>query len=81
LERGNAEHATGCQTRGLTLREAGRLGGLSTLTRHGLDHYRKAGRKGQAKLNARFGKAQRALWGSLGGRPKKPRSAGMGEKG
>jgi len=81
LERGNAKHATSCQTRELTVREAGRLGGLSTLTRYGVDHYRKAGRKGQAKLNAQFGKAQRALWGSLGGRPKKPRLAGMGEKG
>lgn len=65
----------------LTVREAGRLGGLSTLTRHGLDHYRRAGRKGQAKLNARFGKAQRALWGAMGGRPKKPRLADMGEEG
>jgi len=69
------------QTFELTVREAGRLGGLSTLTRYGVDHYRRAGRKGQAKLNAQFGKSQRALWGSLGGRPRKPKLTDVGEKG
>lgn len=64
----------------LTVKEAGRLGGLTTLARHGLDHYREAGRKGQAKLDARFGKAQRSCWGAMGGRPKRHKSADMGEK-
>jgi hypothetical protein len=63
----------------LTVSEAGRLGGLSTLSRYGLDHYRKAGRKGQSALNARFGKTQRVLWGSKGGRPKKLKSIDIGE--
>ena len=65
----------------LSVKDAGRLGGLTTLARHGLDHYREAGRKGQAKLAARFGKAQRRRWGSMGGRPRKRRLNHMGEKG
>lgn len=66
------------QARELTVREIGRLGGLTTLSRHGIDHYRKAGRKGQAKLAVRFGKAQRSRWGAMGGRPKKLRLSGAG---
>ncbi|MFQ6121968.1 MAG: hypothetical protein ACE5LA_02785 [Dehalococcoidales bacterium] len=64
----------------LTVQEAGRFGGLATLRRHGIDHYRRAGRKGQAKLAARFGKAQRRRWGAMGGRPKRVRFTNMGEK-
>ncbi len=57
----------------LTCREAGHIGGLTTLERYGLAHYRKAGRKGQAKLAGWCNSAQRSSWGSLGGRPKKKR--------
>ena len=59
------------QTGKLTVKEAGRLGGLTTLARHGLAHYREAGRKGQAKFSAQFEKAQRRRWGLTGGRPKR----------
>jgi hypothetical protein len=65
----------------LTVKEAGRLGGLTTLARYGLAHYREAGRKGQAKLAARCGQAQRCLWGAMGGRPRRIKLANMGEKG
>lgn len=73
-------HTNGQRTK-LTVKDAGRLGGLTTLARHGLDHYRVAGKKGQAKLAARFGKAQRRRWGSMGGRPRKRKLIHMGEKG
>lgn len=63
----------------LTVRDAGRLGGLTTLARHGVDHYRTAGRKGQAKLSMRFGKANRRAWGAMGGRPRKIILDGAGE--
>lgn len=64
----------------LTVREAGRLGGLTTLARHGLVHYREAGRKGQSKLAGRSGSAQRRCWGAMGGRPKRVRLVNMGEE-
>lgn len=58
---------------GLTVREAGRLGGLTTLARHGIIHYKDAGKKGQAVLSAMCTSEQRRFWGSMGGRPKKPK--------
>ena len=76
----SVECAAKDQTGRLTVGEAGRLGGLSTLARHGVDHYRKAGRKGQARFNAQFSKAQRSLWGATGGRPRRLRLGDMGEK-
>lgn len=57
----------------LTVQEAGRLGGRTTLERHGVEHYREAGKKGQAKLVERFDLTQRSVWGSMGGRPRKKR--------
>ena len=63
---------------GLTCREAGRLGGLSTLARYGQAHYREIGSKGQAALSARHGREERSLWGSQGGRPKRRRYNGAG---
>ena len=65
----------------LTVSEAGRLGGLSTLARHGIAHYQKAGRKGQAKLANKCTSAQRRYWGALGGRPKRVRFTNLGENG
>jgi len=76
----NAEHARKRHAGSLTVRDAGRLGGLTTLARHGLDHYREAGRKGQAKLAIRFGRAQRRRWGAMGGRPRRIALAHAGEK-
>jgi hypothetical protein len=69
------------QTGELTVREAGRIGGLSTLARHGLAHYREAGRKGQAELAKWCGPAQRRRWGTMGGRPKRVKLPDTGEKG
>jgi hypothetical protein len=65
----------------LTVREAGRLGGLRTLARHGIAHYQKVGRKGQAKLAAKCTSAQRRSWGALGGRPKRVTFTDLGENG
>jgi hypothetical protein len=69
------------QTGELTVREAGRIGGLSPLARHGLAHYREAGRKGQAELAKWCGPAQRRRWGTMGGRPKRVKLPDTGEKG
>lgn len=69
------------QFAGLTVSEAGRLGGLITLARHGIAHYQKAGRKGQAKLATKCTTDQRRSWGTLGGRPKKIRFHDLGENG
>jgi len=68
------------QTGELTVREAGRIGGLTTLARHGLAHYREAGRKGQAELAKRCGPVQRRRWGAMGGRPKRVRLPDVGEE-
>ena len=65
----------------LTVSEAGRLGGLSTLARHGIAHYQKVGRKGQAKLATKCTSDQRRSWGALGGRPKRVRFRDLGENG
>ena len=40
----------------LTVKDAGRLGGLTTLVRRGLDHYREAGRKGPAPSLGKHGR-------------------------
>lgn len=57
----------------LSVKEAGRLGGLATLARYGVNHYKDAGKKGQAALSATCTSDQRRFWGSLGGRPQKRR--------
>ena len=51
--------------------EAGQQGGLATLARHGVEHFRYAGAKGQAVLSQRYSTKQRRLWGRMGGRPRK----------
>ena len=63
-----------------TTRQAGRLGGLTTLSRYGIAHYRKIGQKGQASFTAKFTSAERRRWGKLGGRPRKHHDPNMGEK-
>ena len=65
----------------ITVREAGRLGGLTTLSRYGIKHYREAGRKGQTSFAAKSTPDQRQQWGKLGGRPPKKRYQIAGEKG
>lgn len=65
----------------ITVSDAGRLGGLETLRRHGRQHFAAAGRRGQEVVAHYYTAEDRRRWGSLGGRPKKPRLADMGEKG
>lgn len=65
----------------LSVVEAGRVGGLTTLTRYGVAHYKTAGKKGQARTAAKYSSADRRLWGQRGGRPRKVPYQGLGEKG
>ena len=65
----------------ITVSDAGRLGGLETLRRHGRQHFVAAGRRGQEVMAHHYTAEDRRRWGSLGGRPKKPRLTNMGEKG
>ena len=61
-------------------RQAGRLGGLTTLSRFGIPFYREIGRKGQVSFTAKYTVEDRRRWGKLGGRPKKYPSD-LGERG
>ena len=64
---------------GLTVREAGRLGGLVNLAKHGREHFSKIGKQGQRALRKRYpGKASK--WGKQGGRPRKPKLCDMGDQ-
>ena len=64
-----------------TARQAGKLGGLTTLSRFGITFYRKIGRKGQASFAAKYTTRDRQRWGKLGGRPRKyHRDLGEGGK-
>jgi hypothetical protein len=65
----------------ITVSEAGRLGGLETLRRYGRQHFVAVGRRGQEVMARYYTAEDRRRWGSMGGRPKKPRLADMGEKG
>jgi hypothetical protein len=65
----------------LTVGEAGRLGGLSVLLKHGKSHFVEIGQKGQKAMRAKYpGKA--SVWGKQGGRPRKYNlDSNMGEQG
>lgn len=65
----------------ITVKEAGRLGGLETLRRHGRQHFIGAGYHGQKVVAGRYTTEDRRHWGSLGGRPRRRKLADMGEKG
>ena len=61
-----------------SVNEAGRIGGLTVLRRHGKEFYAQIGKKGQTTMRRRYpGKA--AQWGAMGGRPRKLPLDGMGE--
>ena len=64
----------------MTVSEAGRLGGLETLRRHGRQHFAVAGRRGQTVMAQHYSTEARRLWGALGGRPRRGRSDETGEK-
>ncbi len=55
----------------LTVREAGRRGGLAVLNSRGRDFFVKIGRLGQASTRQKYPDRAKC-WGKLGGRPKKP---------
>lgn len=65
----------------ITVSEAGRLGGLETLRRHGRQHFVTAGRRGQEVIVQHYTTRDRRRWGSLGGRPRRVRLADTGKKG
>jgi hypothetical protein len=60
----NTENSISCA-------DAGRNGGLATLARYGVNHFRNAGIKGQMALSERYSTKDRSTWGKKGGRPKK----------
>jgi general stress protein YciG len=65
----------------LTVREAGKLGGLTLLLKHGKSHFTEIGRKGQMATRAKYPEMASA-WGKLGGRPRKLNlNTNMGEPG
>ncbi len=55
----------------MTVDQAGRIGGLTTLKKHGVRHFQAAGLKGGATTRERYGSAHFAELGKRGGR--KPR--------
>lgn len=67
------------QTRELTVRQAGAIGGAMTFARYGREHFRAIGRKGQTSLAAKITSHERRIWGTMGGRPRKRRYSDMGE--
>ena len=65
----------------LTVVQAGRKGGRSTLRKKGRDFYVHIGKMGQLAMRKKYPNMARN-WGKLGGRPKKPTLAEiMGETG
>jgi general stress protein YciG len=62
----------------VTVAEAGRKGGLSTLQRRGRNHFISIGREGQRAMRRKYPNAA-SEWGKLGGRPKKLSLSDMGE--
>jgi len=53
-----------------TVQEAGKKGGLTTLSLKGREFYSTIGRKGQKSLRSKY-PGMASIWGKLGGRPKK----------
>lgn len=64
----NKSENNGCQ---LTVREAGRRGGSSTLQRRGAEFYQKIGRKGGQRTKELYGELL-SEFGKKGGRPRRP---------
>jgi hypothetical protein len=56
---------------GMSVEEAGRKGGLTTLNRKGHEFFSSIGKKGQKTLRFKY-PGMASAWGKLGGRPKKP---------
>ena len=56
---------------GITVREAGRRGGLACLRNRGRGFFVRIGKKGQSEMRRKY-PGMAAEWGRKGGRPKKP---------
>jgi hypothetical protein len=54
----------------MTVAEAGRRGGLNLFQTRGRDHFAVIGKKGQKALRRKY-PDMAAVWGKLGGRPRK----------
>jgi general stress protein YciG len=54
----------------MTVKEAGRKGGLSLLNKRGTKHFAEIGRKGQEIMKKRY-PGMASTWGKKGGRPRK----------
>jgi len=63
----------------MTVKEAGRRGGQSTLERRGIEFYREIGRKGGQRTTEMY-RDLLAEFGRRGGRPRRPSLEDMGEK-
>ena len=61
---------TSKSTTDITVKEAGRKGGLSLLNKRGHGHFVEIGKKGQEILRKRY-PGMASVWGKKGGRPKK----------
>lgn len=60
----------------ITVSEAGRLGGLETLRRHGRQHFVTAGHLGQQVIAQYYTTEDRRYWGAMGGRPRRKHYTG-----
>lgn len=56
---------------GISVKQAGHLGGIKTAGLHGRIHFVIAGKRGQQVFAQRYSTEDRSRWGKLGGRPKK----------
>jgi len=56
---------------GISVEEAGKRGGLTTLNRKGRAFFSSIGRTGQKALRFKY-PGMASTWGKMGGRPKKP---------
>jgi len=54
-----------------TVSEAGKIGGITTASRYGSDHYRMIGHLGQLVFAQRYSSEDRRRWGRMGGRPRR----------
>ena len=54
----------------LTIKEAGKKGGLALLSKRGTKHFVEVGRKGQEIMKKRY-PGMASTWGKKGGRPRK----------
>lgn len=54
----------------ITVKEAGRKGGLALLSKRGTKHFAEIGKKGQEIVKERY-PGMASTWGKKGGRPRK----------